>query len=253
MSENEVPGFFGPFPNFSAAQDASSDFHDEAAILRRVVEAARKVERGEGAFERDSVVFETPECRWPVLACVLHALMSSKVDSMVVVDFGGALGSFYRQHKKFLKYSGLSWAVVEQEHYVKAGKEFEDGTLKFYPSLEAVMQEHGRIDLVLLGGVLPYLNEIDEFLRDLAKLANAIVVSRSWSGESSCDQYFVHQVPEEIYSASAPFRLLGKGRLEIALTPCGFTRFVEEDEAENIMIGDKLYSSILEYWVRKMD
>lgn len=49
-----------------------------------------------------------------------------------MLDFAGSLGITYYQNKKFLdKIDDMIWNIVEQESFVKTGKEeFEDDMLK---------------------------------------------------------------------------------------------------------------------------
>lgn len=58
--------------------------------------------------------------------------------ALKVCDFGGSLESTYYQNKKFLdKITDVSWGVVEQRHFVDAGKkDFEDDRLKFFNTVD---------------------------------------------------------------------------------------------------------------------
>ena len=55
-----------------------------------------------------------------------------------VVDFGGALGSTWWQHREELSALGLRrWVVVEQPQFIEAGREFAGEILGFAPTLAA--------------------------------------------------------------------------------------------------------------------
>ncbi len=63
------------------------------------MQATRKVVAGEAVYERDSVVFDHLEYAWPLLACLLQ--IAAERRSLRVIDFGGSLGSSWRQNRRF--------------------------------------------------------------------------------------------------------------------------------------------------------
>jgi len=112
--------FEGDYSSWQAALDAAEGY-DAPSILKKVREAALKVKCGDSVFERDSVCFDYEAYRWAPLACLLR-VAAENGGILRVLDFGGALGSFYFQHRKHfqnLKY--IRWAVVEQAHFVTCG------------------------------------------------------------------------------------------------------------------------------------
>ena len=117
--------------------------YDDAAVLQRVHESALKVKRGDALFERNSVCFYHEEYRWPIFACLLVAA-AERDAHLNVLDFGGSLGSFYFQHRKFFsKLKNVSWSVVEQTQFVECGREqIQDGTLKFMSRLTSAGPEN---------------------------------------------------------------------------------------------------------------
>lgn len=125
--------------NYSHWQEAvaMSLGYDTDEIFQKVLSASRRVRDGDALWERDSVCFFHEEYNWPLLACLLF-VASHNNNALHVLDFGGALGSTYMQHRKAL--SGLkecSWNIVEQEHFVQCGKqEFQTETLRFFESME---------------------------------------------------------------------------------------------------------------------
>ena len=93
-------GFAGNYESWQAAsRDATG--YDDGAIVDRVLAASLAVRRGDALFERDSVLFHKPEPRYPLLAEML-AVGLQKGGRLSVLDFGGALGSLYYQHRSFL-------------------------------------------------------------------------------------------------------------------------------------------------------
>ncbi|WP_250516025.1 methyltransferase, TIGR04325 family [Caballeronia sp. INDeC2] len=173
-----TPEFIGRYPSWSAAR-AATEGYDAPDILQAVRASALKVKRGEAKFERDSVCFGHEEFRWPLLGCLLHAA-NMKQRNLHVADFGGSLGSLYFQHGKFLRQiEGLQWSNVEQRDYVTAGREdFEDDTLKFYPTLGSAAVRNA-IDLTLFPGSLQYLDDPFEYIAQAAALSDCIVIDRT--------------------------------------------------------------------------
>src|SRR5215212_9351800 len=84
--------------------------YDDPVILEKVASAALKVKCGDAAFERDSVLFESVQYSWPVLAGLLW-VASSSGNKLNVLDFGGSLGTSYFQNRAFLEHiSDLRWS-----------------------------------------------------------------------------------------------------------------------------------------------
>src|SRR5690606_1701818 len=105
-------------------------------------------------FERDSMLFDEVHHSFPVLAGLLRAA-AENAGSLSVLDFGGSLGSSYYQCKDFLAViRELQWSVVEQEHFVRAGREeFSTDRLNFFYSI-AECVESAAPNVALLSGVL---------------------------------------------------------------------------------------------------
>src|SRR5690349_7306235 len=59
--------FSHSYKNWEEAKAASTGY-DDPAILEKIAEAALKVKRGEAVYERDSVVFNSIDYSWPLLA-----------------------------------------------------------------------------------------------------------------------------------------------------------------------------------------
>ncbi len=198
--------FSGNYKSWEEALKHSAGY-DTDVILEKVKNSALKVKRGFAFFERDSVAFGKPEYVWPVLAILLW-VASQKNNSLNVVDFGGSLGSIYFQHKKFLSgMNELKWSVVEQENFVRCGKEnFEDDVLKFFDTMESCAR-NPRADVCLLSSVLPYLKEPYEVLKEILSYEPShIVLDRTafWQESDRDDRITVQKVPAKIYDASYP-------------------------------------------------
>ena len=121
-------GFSGNFSSWNEAA-AMATGYQAAPILDKVKTAVLKVKRGEAVYERDSVLFNEVEYSWPLLA-TLNWIAAQNNGGLKVVDFGGSLGSSYFQNRKFLEPLDIKWNVIEQENFVKAGRDEIQDTIK---------------------------------------------------------------------------------------------------------------------------
>jgi len=200
----------GDYTTWREATQASTGY-DADLILEKTKQALLKVKNGEAAYERDSVLFDEIQYSWPLLAGLMWAAARSG-GKLNVLDFGGSFGSSYFQNRVFLReLFEVRWNVVEQHEHVKIGKEFfEDDILRFYPDIDAYSAEN-EPDVIILSGVLQYMEKPYELLDKLFKLNSAsIILDRTpfWGGEE--DRIFVQQVPPTIYEASYPIWVLSK-------------------------------------------
>lgn len=196
---------------FASWEDAAARCtgYDSEHILSKVLDATLKVKSGEAAFERDSILFDQIEYSWPITAGLMWAAAccSGRLD---VLDFGGALGSSYFQNKKLLDaLSGVHWNIVEQPHYVQAGRtHVQDARLKFYESIEQCLKFHNP-NIILLSSVLQYLPDPYVILKEISKCtAFALIVDRTPFADHPKDMLVTQQVPLKIYSANYPMWIL---------------------------------------------
>lgn len=227
--------FTGEYSTWREAR-ARCDGYDDAAILERVLAATRAVRDGRAAFERDATLFEAPQPPFPLLALLLWAALH-RGGSLSVLDFGGALGSSYFQCRPFLgALSRLAWTVVEQPHFVEAGRrEIADGRLAFHATLEDAWAASPP-DLVLLSGVLQYVPDPEAVLARIVERRPAfIVIDRTPLNEADRDLLAVQQVPEGMGRASYPIRLFSRKALVAPLE--SRYRVVAEFDAVDGVIG----------------
>jgi putative methyltransferase (TIGR04325 family) len=194
----------GDYKTWATAKFASGGYDDEM-ILEKAVEATRAVRDGKAVWERDTVLFYEPASHEPLMAA-LFKVISESGGRLSVLDFGGALGSTWWQHRKWLNdFAEVRWSVVEQATFVEAGrKEFENGPLRFYHTVdECVMAE--RPNVVLLSAVLPYLERPHALLADVAvRDINYLIIDRNGFTDKGRDWLTVQHVPPSIYAASYP-------------------------------------------------
>ena len=143
-------GWFGDYANWELAK-AQTTGYDDGVILNKVKNALLKVKNGEAVYERDSVIFDEIQYSWGALAGLLYTA-SHTAKGLTVLDFGGSLGSGYFQNRKALaNVKDLSWNIVEQSHFVKAGIEnFQNNELRFYENIETYSISNPHTDVLLL-------------------------------------------------------------------------------------------------------
>jgi len=193
--------------NYSSWSEAKSKCtgYDNSNILEKCKEALLKVKNGEAVYERDSVLFGEIQYSWGLLAGIQRAALEND-GQLCVLDFGGSLGSSYYQNKEFLStLKSLKWCIIEQDNFVECGKEyFESEQLMFYNKIEGCTEKQ-KPNIVLLSGVLQYLENPTEWINKIRALqCPYIILDRISFVETDADLITVQNVPEEIYSASYP-------------------------------------------------
>ena len=195
----------GNYASWTEAQNLSEGY-DKESILGKTLGAVLKVKNGEAIYERDSVIFDKVQYSWPLLATLLREYIKNK-EELIVVDFGGSLGSTYFQNKQYLKELKLvKWSVIEQNHYVKVGNEkITDHQLKFHETVEESIEKIGYPNVLILSSVLQYLDNPYEWIDKFNKLKIAtIIIDRTAFIESMEDRITIQNVPASIYKASYP-------------------------------------------------
>jgi putative methyltransferase (TIGR04325 family) len=198
-------GWFGNYATWEAAEK-DCDGYDSTAITARVVEATRQVRDGKAAFERDSVLFFEEELDDDLLT-ILRNIKDKLADKtpLVVLDFGGALGSTYWQHRRIFKEWHLKWIVVEQQHFVEIGQaEFSNAQLSFAFEIgEACVESMPQI--VLFNSVLQYLTHSYNFFELVENQGiESVFIGRTPTYTGENDRIMQQIVPPKIYKASYP-------------------------------------------------
>jgi putative methyltransferase (TIGR04325 family) len=202
--------FRGHYATWEKAK-AAAEGYDDPAILARVVAATRAVRAGAASWERDGTLFTEPAAHESLLK-VLREIAEAEGGELDVVDFGGALGSTWWQHRGWLQdLHTVRWRVIEQPGFVSAGRaEFCNDTLSFHYSLE----EAGRPVVLLLSGVLQFLEEPHSFLTDAASRGfRHIIIDRTPFSLGSGDQIRVQHTPPALGGGSYPSWIFEATRL----------------------------------------
>jgi len=212
--------YAGDYPSFAAARAASTGYA-EGIILERTRAALHKVLRGEAAYERDSVTFDTLELPLPLLRLLLQTA-EENAGRLSVLDFGGSLGSTYYQCRSALGHlARLQWSIVEQPAHVACGqREFAGEQLKFYATIRDCLRER-QPNVLLLSGVLQCLPDPWAFLREAAAAHDfqRIILDRTPFIAAPQDRLTVETVSPRIYAASYPAWFFSRPRLVENLPP----------------------------------
>jgi putative methyltransferase (TIGR04325 family) len=199
---------------WQAAQSQSSGYNANE-ILIKVKKGTEAVLRGDAAFERDGVVFDSPDYRWPVLAGLLE--VAAREGKLNVLDFGGSLGSVYWQHRKLFTDVKVSWGVVEQTEFITAGKGLNQSSVDFFPNTADYLESFTP-NVVLLSSVLQYLPNPEQTLRELlATPATTVIFDRTPMSAADSNIPCLQIVPQHIYTGSYPAWVFSKDWLRTQL------------------------------------
>lgn len=197
-------GWHGNYPTWEAAQQKTTGY-DANSVLRRVKTGALKVKDGQFAYERDGINYPHIEVAYPLLAALLW-IASQHNNHLSLIDYGGSLGTSYRQNFPFLKHlHSLQWNLIEQPMFVEEGrKNFEDEHLRFYYSLDEVLP-HYKPHLLLFSSSLQYMQKPYDLLAQ-AKHSDIpyLMIDRTAFIESHEDRLTIQKVPPAFYDASYP-------------------------------------------------
>jgi putative methyltransferase (TIGR04325 family) len=199
-------GWYGDFKSWNEAQQHSIGY-DAENIVSQVKASMLKIKNGEAIYERDSVIFNKVEYSWELLSALMWIAAQNKGD-LHIIDFGGSLGSTYYQNKVFLdSLSKVSWNIVEQPNYVKAGIEsFQNDQLHFYTSInECYQKSKEKINTILFSGVLQYLENPYNILKEVFEYPiDYIIIDRTGFTLNDRERITIQKVPNRIYKATYP-------------------------------------------------
>jgi putative methyltransferase (TIGR04325 family) len=203
----------GDYPDWPSAMRRCTGYEADD-ILDRCRAALREVMAGRAAYERDSLLFHDDRYCWELMTVAYQTALRNG-GRLSVLDFGGALGSLYFQHKKWLAdIPSVAWHVVEQPHFVDCGRaEAEDGRLRFFHTIEESMAA-SRPDVLLLSGVLQALERPYEWAERFNNLdVPYIVLDRvAIVKDLGRDVLTVQKVAPHIYPASYPSWFFNEAR-----------------------------------------
>jgi putative methyltransferase (TIGR04325 family) len=234
----------GNFDCWKSALEKTNGYSDEY-ILEKCKKSIEFVKQNSNYYERDSVLFEKKQYNWGIISTLLQVALENK-NTLKVLDFGGSLGSSYYQNLSYIeKVDTVQWCVIEQENFVKCGREnFEDDKLKFYYTIEECM-EYNKPNVVLLSSVLQYLEKPHELIEKVLSLdIDNIIIDRTAFIECERDIITIQNVPEGIYKASYPAWFFNKENFLAHFKHC--SEVIEFDSGithPRIVNGNKAYWS----------
>lgn len=191
----QVPGshleYSGPYSDWETAIRNSVGYESNV-VLEKVQSATRKVLNNVDEYERDGTSFPRRPRR-DTLGSLLQDLLAA---NSRVIDFGGSLGSTFLANRVFLQEQKVSYTVIEQENFVRAGKEL---TVEFNLPLQFELHASNDllqdVDVLILSGVLQYLENFKEKIGELISLKpNHVIIDRTPIVEGDC-QIFVQENP----------------------------------------------------------
>jgi putative methyltransferase (TIGR04325 family) len=211
--------FRGNYRTWAEARSASAGYDDQA-VLARVLHATRTARAGSNRWERDGNTFDRPELNEPLLAA-LRDVAADQGGRLDLVDFGGGLGGTCWQHRTALTaLAGVRWRVVEQSHFVAAGREFADETVSFHESIAAAVAG-GQPSAILLSSVLPYLEFPEAVLAEVVKRNfRHVIIDRTPFVRRGAKRLAVQWTPPELGGGSYPVWLFERNPLLAFLTDC---------------------------------
>ena len=116
------------------------------------------------------------------------------------------MGSSYFENRLFLNsLPNFSWNIVEQTHFVVAGKKHIQGKyLRFFETIDDCVQDI-KPNAILLSSVLQYLRDPGKIIDTLIKIgSDVILIDRTIVNSNSVNNIYIQHVPSTIYSASYP-------------------------------------------------
>jgi putative methyltransferase (TIGR04325 family) len=197
-------GWHGNYANWEAAQQKTTGYNADD-VLQRVKAGALKVKDGQYAYERDGINYPHIEIAYPLLSALLW-IASQNNNQLSLIDYGGSLGTSYRQNFPFLKHlHRLQWDLIEQPMFVDEGrKNFEDEHLHFYYSLDEVLQK-SQPQLLLFSSSLQYLQKPYELLANAKQSGMPyLMIDRTAFIDAPEDRLTIQKVPPAFYDASYP-------------------------------------------------
>jgi len=147
----------------------------------------------------------------PILAALYYAAIQHN-NQLVVLDYGGSLGSLYYQVKPFLnELSSIKWCIIEQPSFVEVGrKEFADDELHFFPDVESCLENY-EPQVCIFSSSLQYMQKPYEVLEKIFQFdIPYILLDRIAFMYNGKDRLTIQKVPPAYYDASYPCWFLSK-------------------------------------------
>jgi len=222
-------GWHGDFSSWDEARKLTTGY-DAASILQRVRASALKAKNREVAYEQSALVYTESKPNIPILSALLHAAVQHN-NQLVVLDYGGSLGSLYYQLRPFLDgLAAIRWCIVEQPMFVEVGtKEFANQELHFFSDIESCTENY-EPQVCLFSSSLQYLDKPYDVLENIFRYEIPyIVLDRIAFLNNGKDRLTIQKVPPAYYDASYPCWFLSKSKFLSFMS----SRYLLVDEFKN--------------------
>ena len=159
---------------------------------------------------------------------------------LCVLDFGGSLGSTFFQTRKLLTPFACRWHIVEQPHFVEAGR-LHVPEIEFHESIESYLAEGNRADVLFLSGALQYFDCPYDYLeRMLAGQFQYILVDRCFFNdrEPNKDRLAIQTVPPSIYPAEYPAWMLSWERVRERIEREGYEEVMQWESFDRMPVKE---------------
>ena len=176
--------------------------YDSDEIINKVKQSTLAVIDGKAEYERDSCLFYSKDINYNLM--MYFYKMKMELGNLHIVDYGGALGSVFWQHKDIINKLGCSWTVIEQDKFVDFGKShLEQYGIQFRYSPHSV-NDFPHCNCLLFSSVLQYLNNYEEVIQIGCQSTPDYIVLERTPVNKRKRWIWIEYVKEPIYYASYP-------------------------------------------------
>jgi putative methyltransferase (TIGR04325 family) len=193
----------GSFKNWEEATRQCTGYDNEL-IISKCFKQMLEIKSGNKIYERDSVLFDKIQYSFGLLIGLYQSAANNN-GQISVLDFGGSLGSSYFQNKTILNSFKIKWGIVEQENFVKCGRNnFQTKELMFFSCIEDCVNAINP-KIILLSSVIQYLESPIEFIKKINELKiEKIIIDRTSFVKLHTSILTIQKVDTSIYNASYP-------------------------------------------------
>ena len=169
--------------------------------------------------ERD-LLFEGPD-NFECLSSLLYVMQ--EVGKLNLLDFGGSLGNTYYKYKGLLDKDKINWNIVEQEEYVRFGKE-NIKELSFWGDVDECL-ENQKINCVLFSGSIQYVKSPFAVMKHIFDSDVEYAIFDRIPLCINTESKIVNQnVPSRIYCATYPLWLINLEQLICFMKENGYEK-----------------------------
>lgn len=156
---------FGKYANYNEAFTASKTDYSDEELVSLIYRANKNVISGKYPYERDGVNYKNIQYSYQLNMHVCSLVNEKKNEDLInILDFGGGLGTTYRQFP--FKNKINRWSIIEQDRILEIGtNEFCNEKLSF-SSLEQLTQK-SNYDVLIFGAVIDFIDDYQAVIKEL--------------------------------------------------------------------------------------